>query len=422
MAKEHLEPSPATIKELYANAYRCAFPKCQRPLYKVDAETGTRTLNSRVAHICARREGGPRWNSTQSEEENRSVNNLLLLCIEHSYEIDDSNRVVDFPVELLLQWKRQQLVEFDALGQGWSLSQQEADEVAKKSFTMPRIEVTNSSISLGGEGGNAPGAGGGGGGAFGFGVKGGDGGSGGNITLDGSPGAAPGAGGSGGGSMGEGAIGGDGGGGGEFVAASFRLDELPGGYPAKFHIRVGLAGRGNGNGDGEDGEDSVVSIMNSDGTLHELLRAKGGKGGQGGDTKAKSLLLNELTQRLRVSSIMLANYSEEHNGLVFITGGGWDSFTVQSLPAVASGHLMFTLETGKIEIEGAYDVQIALNDPDQVIVAQIPLAIDFRSTNTINRYNRITRFQIEISKLGIWMFQIKLDDNEIARIEFEVRM
>ena len=55
MISEHPEPTDATAKELYANAWRCAKPKCGRPPYSVDAETDKRTLNSRIRAADLRR-------------------------------------------------------------------------------------------------------------------------------------------------------------------------------------------------------------------------------------------------------------------------------------------------------------------------------------------------------------------------------
>lgn len=82
-------PTPSTIRQLYGCAFRCAHPECSRPLYKLSDDTGDRVLNSRVAHIHARRQGGPRWLDTPADE-NRAFDNLILLCIEHSYEIDET--------------------------------------------------------------------------------------------------------------------------------------------------------------------------------------------------------------------------------------------------------------------------------------------------------------------------------------------
>jgi hypothetical protein len=59
MATKHRDPTPATVKELYANAYRCAVPSCKRPLYRVDGDTGVGTLMScssrRVHGVAAER-------------------------------------------------------------------------------------------------------------------------------------------------------------------------------------------------------------------------------------------------------------------------------------------------------------------------------------------------------------------------------
>src|SRR6516165_776436 len=59
MSLEDPPPTEATVKYLYAHAYRCAYEGCRRPLYQIDGQTCVRRLNSRVYHINARREGVP---------------------------------------------------------------------------------------------------------------------------------------------------------------------------------------------------------------------------------------------------------------------------------------------------------------------------------------------------------------------------
>jgi hypothetical protein len=325
MPTVHAVPSPATIKELYANAYCCAYPGCRRPLYKVHSETGERTLNSRVSHICARSEGGPRWDSNQLEDENRSVENLLLLCLEHASEVDQTHRVADFPAELLRKWKKQQLADFDSIGQGWALTSQMAEEAAQASFQIASQQIVNSTLDLGGTGGSAPGAGGGGGGAVGPGARGGTGGPGGTIRYEGDPmahvparserdplpaagevppgsstmaapaptriegssGIAPGAGGGGQGAVGDNAYGGDGGGGGEHVVAHVSPKELEALRAAGFdrlEISIGEGGKGSRfpGEHGQDGDDSVVNFVAADGRILRTIRAAGGKGGRAG--------------------------------------------------------------------------------------------------------------------------------------------
>lgn len=119
-------PKPSTVKELYGSAFRCAHPDCSRPLYRTSDDTGDRILNSRVAHIHARRRNGPRWKE-MSAEENRSFDNLLLLCIDHSYEIDEAPE--SFEPHTLRDWKAAQIAEYDRLQRNWPISEDEATEV-----------------------------------------------------------------------------------------------------------------------------------------------------------------------------------------------------------------------------------------------------------------------------------------------------
>jgi len=133
----HAEPTDATVKQLYGTALRCGLPGCLQTLYRA-SETGERVLNSRVAHIHARREGGPRWDPSMSEEENRSYSNLILLCIEHAYEIDD---IPDrYPAEQLREWKRVQVkTQEQAARQLPALTDDETAEVCQTSFTLQEL-------------------------------------------------------------------------------------------------------------------------------------------------------------------------------------------------------------------------------------------------------------------------------------------
>lgn len=128
----HPKPTGTVIKELYGTAFRCGKPDCKRPLYRVNDETGETVLNSQVAHIHARSEGGPRWKDGMSADENRSAPNLIPLCLEHAFEIDQTPDV--FPADLLREWKAAQLAECRQLQKSWTLTDDEADEVRSRSF------------------------------------------------------------------------------------------------------------------------------------------------------------------------------------------------------------------------------------------------------------------------------------------------
>ncbi|MCT2547407.1 HNH endonuclease signature motif containing protein [Streptomyces atratus] len=128
------------MKRLYATAFRCGKPGCKKPLYKMNNETGEWILNSNVAHIHARSEGGPRWNPEMTEEENRSAENLMPLCREHAAEIDATPE--HYPPTTLREWKQQQLAEYHAVQKAWPINDDEATEVAAQSFGTQRDAAT----------------------------------------------------------------------------------------------------------------------------------------------------------------------------------------------------------------------------------------------------------------------------------------
>jgi hypothetical protein len=131
---EHPQPTDATVKELYATALWCGQPRCRQPLYR-PSETGVRVLNSRVAHIHARRENGPRWNPAMTADENRSYNNLIVLCLAHASEIDITPD--HFPVEMLREWKRVQVETQERAAQSRPpLTDAEAADVIRRSFEL----------------------------------------------------------------------------------------------------------------------------------------------------------------------------------------------------------------------------------------------------------------------------------------------
>src|SRR5687767_14119041 len=105
---EHPRPTDSTIYKLYGSSQRCAFPDCPEPHIEVDANTGVKICNTEVCHIHARREYGPRWDASQSSEENRSDGNLVLLCRKHHSVVDDRRNEDFYTPDLLRAWKAEQ--------------------------------------------------------------------------------------------------------------------------------------------------------------------------------------------------------------------------------------------------------------------------------------------------------------------------
>ncbi len=215
---KRLAPTSDTVRRLFLlSGNQCAFQGCNHSIITEDG-----TYVGELCHICAAEEGGERFDHKQTNEDRRQFDNLLLLCRDHHVVTND---VVEYPVERMRKMKADHENRF-------------TDGLASM-MESAGIQITNSTISLSGEGGKAAGAGGGGGGAIGTGATGGAGGPGGRLinlsalniaelyeTWQKSIGSAPGAGGGGAPALGPDAQGGEGGGGGDHVRSLFDWEHL----------------------------------------------------------------------------------------------------------------------------------------------------------------------------------------------------
>jgi len=96
-----------------------------------------------VCHIHARRENGPRWNASQSPDENRSDSNLLLLCREHHDLVDDRRTEAFYKADLLRSWKTEQEGQ-----EGLLLVPDDQEAIAQTN-----VIIAAETVNLGGEGG-----------------------------------------------------------------------------------------------------------------------------------------------------------------------------------------------------------------------------------------------------------------------------
>ena len=83
------DPTKQTIKKLFAlSGNICAFPGCSLPM--VDSSG---TVAGKICHIHARSPGGPRFNSSLTDKEIHSFDNLILMCGQHHTIIDDQEHI-----------------------------------------------------------------------------------------------------------------------------------------------------------------------------------------------------------------------------------------------------------------------------------------------------------------------------------------
>ena len=93
-----LSPKAETVRALFARSgNQCAFPGCTQPLI-----SDRNKFIGQICHIEAALPGGERYNPTQSDEERRAYDNLLLLCYPHHVETNDLD---GYQVERLRKFK-----------------------------------------------------------------------------------------------------------------------------------------------------------------------------------------------------------------------------------------------------------------------------------------------------------------------------
>jgi hypothetical protein len=112
-------PSAETYKLLYVRSGNvCAFPGCNHPIFNDDG-----LYIAELCHIKAANEGGPRYDSNQTDEERRSPDNLLFMCHRHHKETDD---LIKYPPNELQKIKANHELQFK------EYSKQISDEMIKQ--------------------------------------------------------------------------------------------------------------------------------------------------------------------------------------------------------------------------------------------------------------------------------------------------
>lgn len=95
-----LGPTEKTIKRLFAlSGNLCAFPGCSLPIVE-----SAGTITGEICHIHAQKAGGPRFDSTQTEEDRHGFDKLILLCRRHHRIVDSQPEA--FSAEALEELKK----------------------------------------------------------------------------------------------------------------------------------------------------------------------------------------------------------------------------------------------------------------------------------------------------------------------------
>lgn len=299
-----LPPLESTIKQLYGSATVCAYPDCTESLLRWIRGVETPVLNSRISHIAAASEGGPRYDANMTDEDRRAYENLLLLCLPHAEEIDLQVLADRYPPEVLHQWKAAQLQAAPA--EPPIMPEGLLERAVLLSMGDVLMDFREANIDLGGLSAHGLGAGGSGGGAIGPAARGGDGGPGGSMNTF-------------------------------TVTGAQVLGEVS--------VEIGNSGRGGIDGmPGEAGGHTRFGTIVSPG------------GGRKTHTEFPAAFADSV--QTSVSAAVLANYAELTNGLVFLAGAGWSAYRVDELPAPFTGALCVWVDISWKDLEPGDEIAI----------------------------------------------------------------
>ena len=126
-----LNPTPPTLRWLFAvSGNRCAFPNCDNPAIDDSGD-----LLAEVCHIEAANVTGERFNHSQSNEDRRQFENLIILC-RHHHAV--TNNVEEYPVHAMRKLKADHIVKVQVTGTpNVALSERFVDQSQKGNLQLP---------------------------------------------------------------------------------------------------------------------------------------------------------------------------------------------------------------------------------------------------------------------------------------------
>lgn len=102
MGKKAREYTRTTLRRLDTlSGNECAAPECDNQFIAKDKKS----IISKICHIEAASDKGPRFNPAMTDDERRHFDNLILLCDECHTIIDNKENEALYPVSLLQDWK-----------------------------------------------------------------------------------------------------------------------------------------------------------------------------------------------------------------------------------------------------------------------------------------------------------------------------
>lgn len=98
---EFTQETKRTLQDRAGN--RCSNPTCRCLTSGPNCSDSKATRVGAACHVTAASQGGPLFNSRLIQEDRKSVQNGIWLCLNHGTLMDEDEE--NYPVELLIQWK-----------------------------------------------------------------------------------------------------------------------------------------------------------------------------------------------------------------------------------------------------------------------------------------------------------------------------
>lgn len=241
-------------------------------------------------------------------------------------------------------------------------------------------------------------------------------------------GAAPGAGGGGGSALGPHANAGAGGAGGartSFILTSDVLEKIKSG-DLKVQFAVGEGGESDPTAirKGADGEDTWIKFFDANDEEIFKVIASGGVGGESGKIDAYSgsyVSEQDFSVGLRSSTLMLAEAAYQKHGLVYLMGGGIDSYVADGFPVNVKLVMLnvFTIPALGDSVPRKINFSVISPVGEVIDIGSVLILPD--CVNTIKSHSDIRVLDFVAHSSGVWVVLVSSGSLELSRLPLSIR-
>jgi hypothetical protein len=128
---------------------------------------------------------------------------------------------------------------------------------------------------------------------------------------------------------------------------------------------------------------------------------------------------------MKTDWILLADYVETLNNKLYLMGGGWDSLTVNALPAQHTLAIAVAFSVPWNETNQKHDIQIELADQDGKVLATIDGQVEVgrppgMPLGASQRVQMGVNASLLFERLGTYVITTRIEGQESERVTFNV--